>query len=76
VPFESAGKLLIVSGVFLTVLGLLLIFGQKVPFLGRLPGDIFMEKGNFRFLFPLATCLLLSAVLTIVLNLIIRLFGK
>ena len=75
-PFESAGKLLIVSGVFLTVLGLLLIFGQKVPFLGRLPGDIFMEKGNFRFLFPLATCLLLSAVLTIVLNLIIRLFGK
>ena len=74
--FESAGKFLPVAGVFLAVLGLLLIFGQKIPFLGRLPGDIVVENERVRFFFPLGTCLLLSAVITIVLNLAIRLFGR
>ncbi len=73
---ESLGKLLISLGVFLALLGLLFIFGQKLPFLGRLPGDISLQKGNLSFLFPLGTCLLLSAGLTVLLNIIIRLLGK
>ena len=74
--FESMGKLLILAGAFLAIFGLLLLFGHKIPFLGRLPGDIFIQKENVRFLFPLGTSLILSLVLTILLNLVIRLFGK
>ena len=58
------GKLLVVAGVAMAVVGLLMWFA---PFKGRgglLPGDIFIEKNNFRFYFPIVTCLLLSAVLT------------
>lgn len=55
--FESAGKFLILAGMFLAILGLLLLFGQRVPFLGRLPGDIFVQRGNFRFFLPLTTSL-------------------
>lgn len=73
---EPVGKVLLLGGVFLAVLGLLLIFGQKIPFLGRLPGDILIQKGSFRFFFPIVSTLILSAVLTILINLIVRLFGK
>lgn len=72
----SIGKFLIFSGVFLTLFGLLLVFWGKIPFLGRLPGDIFLQKGNISFFFPIVTCLLLSVILTIVVNLVIRLFGR
>jgi hypothetical protein len=70
------GKLLILGGVFLTLLGLLMVFWHRIPFLGKLPGDIFFQKGDFRFFFPLVTCLILSALLTILINLIIRLLGR
>ena len=74
--FESMGKLLIICGLFLALFGLLMVFWQKIPFVARLPGDIFLQKGNVRFFFPVVTCLILSAILTILINLIIRLFGK
>ena len=74
--FESLGKLLLLGGAFLAILGLLLLFGHKIPFLGRLPGDISIQSENVRFFFPLGTSLVLSIVLTIILNLVIRLFGK
>ncbi len=48
---------------------------QHLP-LGRLPGDIHIQSGNFSFFFPVVTCILLSIVLTIFLNLIIRLINK
>jgi hypothetical protein len=73
---EPFGKLLILVGVFIIIMGLLLVLWGKVPFLGKLPGDIFLQKGNFRFIFPIMTCLILSAVLTIIVNLVIRLLGK
>jgi len=63
--WDSLGKLLVVAGLLLVGLGGLLLLGGKVPFLGRLPGDIVIEREHFRFAFPLATCLLLSAVLTL-----------
>jgi predicted MFS family arabinose efflux permease len=61
----TLGKLLIISGVLLIAIGLLLYLFGKAGFLGRLPGDIYIEKKNFTFYFPLATCALLSLFLTL-----------
>ena len=47
------GKILILGGAFIVFLGLLLFFWQRIPFLGRLPGDIFVNKGSFQFFFPI-----------------------
>jgi hypothetical protein len=74
--FENLGKLLILIGVFIAILGVFLAFWSRIPFLGRLPGDVFVQKGNFRFFFPIVTCLVISAVLTIIINLIIRFLGR
>ncbi len=71
-PFESLGKMLILLGIFIIVTGLLLVFGSKIPFLGRLPGDIVIKRGNFTFYFPLATCIVLSILLTLILSLFTR----
>jgi uncharacterized protein HemY len=61
------GKTLIFFGLLLVVLGLLFTLGSKLPWLGRLPGDIYISKGNFSFYFPLTTCLILSLIITLVL---------
>ncbi|MEK7368010.1 MAG: DUF2905 domain-containing protein [candidate division NC10 bacterium] len=70
--FESLGRMLLLIGVTLVLLGGLLLLVGKVPFLGRLPGDIVIERKNFTFYFPLATSILLSIVLTFLLSL----FGR
>jgi hypothetical protein len=57
---SSVGKALLVGGLVLAVLGGFLLILAKVPFLGRLPGDIRIEKEHFSFYFPLVTCLFLS----------------
>jgi hypothetical protein len=59
------GKLLIAAGLLLLVLGLLSLYAGKLPFLGKLPGDIHVERGNFRLFFPLATSLVISALVTL-----------
>jgi hypothetical protein len=74
--FENLGKLLILAGIFIAILGTFFAFWSRIPFLGRLPGDIFLQKGNFRFFFPIMTCLMISSILTIIINPIIRLFGR
>jgi hypothetical protein len=61
-----------VAGILIVVLGLALTFGPKIPFLGRLPGDISVDRGNVHFAFPIVTCLVLSLVLTLILNLFVR----
>ena len=68
------GKILILVGAFLAFFGLLLVFWQKIPILGKLPGDILLQKGNFQFFFPVVTCLIISILLTIILNFVIHLF--
>jgi hypothetical protein len=61
------GRLLITAGLVLVALGLLVTFSGRLPFrLGHLPGDIFIQGKNSSFYFPLATCILLSALLTLV----------
>jgi hypothetical protein len=69
---QPLGRLLIIVGLVLAGLGLLLTLGGKIPGLGRLPGDIVVERGNFRLYLPLATSLLLSLILTAVLWLLRR----
>lgn len=71
---ESLGKLLVVLGLGIVLLGGLLLLAGRIPFLGRLPGDILVQRDNFTFFFPLATSLLISLVLTIVINVVLRLF--
>jgi hypothetical protein len=61
---QPLGRLLIVVGLVLAGLGLLLSLGGKLPGLGRLPGDIVIERGSFRLYLPLATSILLSLLLT------------
>lgn len=60
----SLGKLLILLGIFILLIGFLLLMSDKLPWIGRLPGDIVIKKDRFTFYFPLATCLLLSLLLT------------
>lgn len=63
------GKLLVVIGVVITGIGLLVMIG--VPF-GRLPGDVTVKRGNFTFYFPLATSIVASILLTLLLSLLRR----
>jgi len=70
-------RLLIILGLIFLLLGGLIYLSTRLNLpLGRLPGDIRIDRGNFHFYFPLATGLLLSLLLTIVLNIIIRFIGK
>jgi hypothetical protein len=66
------GKSLIAIGIVLVVLGLLFSLGSKIPWLGRLPGDIYIQRGNFTFYFPLATSIVISLIITLVLYLFRR----
>ena len=70
------GRLLVLLGVVLVVLGGMLwlggALGGKVPFLGRLPGDIHVQRGNWSFYFPLTTSIILSIVLTLILAFLSR----
>ena len=63
--FGALGKMLVLLGVLIIVIGLLLLLGEKIPWVGRLPGDIIIRKKNFTFYFPLATSILISIVLTL-----------
>ena len=68
----SIGRLLIIMGITLVVVGLVLTFWQKIPLIGRLPGDIYFERGNFRFYFPIVTSILLSLILTLIFHIVSR----
>ncbi|NWG04709.1 MAG: DUF2905 domain-containing protein [Syntrophaceae bacterium] len=67
--FGSLGKLLILMGVFVILIGLLLLVGEKIPWVGRLPGDILIKREKFTFYFPIATSILISIILTLLFTL-------
>ncbi|MFI5324187.1 MAG: DUF2905 domain-containing protein [Thermodesulfobacteriota bacterium] len=69
---QGLGKLIIIAGIFLVVIGLLLTLAPKVPFIGKLPGDFYFKRGNASFYFPLASSILISIILSLVLNFIMR----
>ena len=60
------GRMVMIAGAVLLVVGALLSLGGRVPWLGRLPGDIVVERENFRFYFPLATSIIISIILSLV----------
>jgi len=74
---ENLGRLLMIGGILLFVIGGLIFLAAKfgIPF-GRLPGDIRIERDGSSFYFPLASSILISVVLTILVNIIIRLVRK
>jgi len=59
------GKILIIAGIVLLVAGLALTFGPKIPFLGKLPGDIQFKRDGFSFYFPLTSCILISVIISL-----------
>jgi thiosulfate reductase cytochrome b subunit len=68
----SLGKVLIVVGLVIVAVGLLLSFAGKIPWIGRLPGDFYYKGERVTFYFPLATCLLISIVVSVLLYLLRR----
>jgi len=71
---ENFGKLLIFFGFLLIFFGVVLIFGSKIPYFGKLPGDIYIKKENFTFYFPLTSSLVLSILLSFIFYLFARFF--
>lgn len=66
------GKFLIIVGIVCILIGLVINYAHKIPFLGKLPGDIFIDKGNVKIYIPIATSILIS----ILLSLLLFLFNK
>ena len=64
---QEIGKTLLIFGAILIGLGLMFTFANKIPFLGRLPGDIYIQKKNFTLYFPIATSVLVSVILSLIL---------
>jgi hypothetical protein len=73
---SDLGKILLGFGLVLVILGVILLaagnLSGKAPWLGRLPGDFYIQRGNWTFYFPLATCIVISIILTILFSL----FGR
>jgi hypothetical protein len=72
---QNTGKYIIFFGVIVVVVGVIIyFFGDKLNWIGRLPGDIRVEKENSRFYFPITTMILFSILLTVIVNLLRKLF--
>lgn len=74
--FASIGKMLIAVGVLLILIGVILLVFNKIGFLGKLPGDIHVQKKNFEFDFPIATCIVVSILLSLLLSAFFLWFKK
>ena len=62
---QHIGRFFIILGLIISAIGGLLLLSGNIPWLGRLPGDIIIQKKNFTFYFPLATCIIISLILTL-----------
>lgn len=72
---QAFGKYFILFGIIFVVVGVVLyFFGNHLGWLGKLPGDVRVEKENFRFYFPITTMILISLILTIIINIIRKFF--
>lgn len=63
------GKMLVILGILLVLVGLAFMFADKIPYIGRLPGDIYIKRDKFSFYFPLTTSIIISIILTILFTL-------
>jgi hypothetical protein len=62
----AIGKMLIILGGLIALAGVILLLAHKIPYIGRLPGDIYVKKENFTFYFPLTTCIVVSIILSLI----------
>ena len=69
-PFASIGKILIMLGAVIILIGIVVLYANRIPYIGRLPGDIYIKKDNFVFYFPLTTCILISIIIYIILKIL------
>ncbi len=69
---QPLGKLLIAVGIFLVVVGIFIVLSPKIPYIGRLPGDVYIKRDNFTFYFPFVSSIVISIILTLILNFILR----
>lgn len=72
VSMPAMGKMLIIAGIILILAGLAFLFADKIPFLGRLPGDIYVKKERFSFYFPITTSIVVSIILTVLFSIFFR----
>ena len=72
---SDTGKYVVIAGIMIVLLGVIIyFFHDKLNWIGRLPGDIHVEKENFKFYFPITTMIIFSLVITIIIQLIRRIF--
>jgi heme/copper-type cytochrome/quinol oxidase subunit 2 len=69
--FSNIGKILIFTGLGIAFLGLVIFLFAKIPFFGKLPGDISIRKENFSFYFPVSTSIIVSIILTVLINVVL-----
>jgi len=67
---ESIGRAVVLTGILLIIIGIILIFIHKIPLIGRLPGDIHIQRKNFTLYFPITTCIMISLILTLIMYLL------
>ncbi len=65
-PLHALGKFLLITGGIIALIGLFLLFLNKIPYIGRLPGDILIQRRNFTFYFPITTLLVLNLMLLLI----------
>jgi hypothetical protein len=73
---KTLGNILIIGGALTVLLGFILRLSGRFKWIGRLPGDMIIHKGNFTFYFPLVTCLLISLLLSLIIFLIFKIILK
>ena len=73
---EAIAKVLIILGGLIVLLGIVLLLAPRIPWLGRLPGDILIRRDGCIFYFPVVTAIILSIILTILINVLLRLFSR
>jgi hypothetical protein len=72
VEIQSLGKWLMGLGIFIVLVGAALHFLPKIPYLGRMPGDILIKRDHFTFYFPLTTCIVISFILMLISRFFLR----
>lgn len=69
---NSMAKVLILAGVLITAMGIFFLFSDKIPWLGNLPGDIYIQRKNFSIYLPITTCIIISIILSLIFYFITR----